>query len=213
MFPPPPQAELTELVQTYKQEVTEAACELICDWAQKILKRSFDTVVEIARYLIQEHIVNPRCSQAELVTSAALAGQREGESGLRFIFHQICVVVAAESLCVSAGGPAKPHKVIKKTPVISKPEGEGAADQKVITVFLSLTLFTSCRCCSSLPVCLQKELGDSSSSSSLKTPAGDKPAAAKPSSLDAPPPSSSSSSLRPAVGHLHLPAPVFTYNT
>uniref|UniRef100_A0A3B5A9Q1 Regulatory factor X5 n=1 Tax=Stegastes partitus TaxID=144197 RepID=A0A3B5A9Q1_9TELE len=62
------------LVQTYKQEVTEAACELICDWAQKILKRSFDTVVEIARYLIQEHIVNPRCSQAELVTSAALAG-------------------------------------------------------------------------------------------------------------------------------------------
>uniref|UniRef100_A0A8D3AYY8 RFX-type winged-helix domain-containing protein n=1 Tax=Scophthalmus maximus TaxID=52904 RepID=A0A8D3AYY8_SCOMX len=67
-------AELTELVQTYKQEVTEAACELICDWAQKILKRSFDTVVEIARYLIQEHIVNPRCSQAELVTSATLAG-------------------------------------------------------------------------------------------------------------------------------------------
>lgn len=70
----PLQSELTELVQTYKQEVTEAACELICDWAQKILKRSFDTVVEIARYLIQEHLVNPRCSQADLVTSAALAG-------------------------------------------------------------------------------------------------------------------------------------------
>lgn len=68
------QSELTELVQTYKQEVTEAACELICDWAQKILKRSFDTVVEIARFLVQEHIVNPRCSQAELVTSASLAG-------------------------------------------------------------------------------------------------------------------------------------------
>ncbi|XP_022049558.1 DNA-binding protein RFX5 [Acanthochromis polyacanthus] len=143
-------AELTELVQTYKQEVTEAACELICDWAQKILKRSFDTVVEIARYLIQEHIVNPRCSQAELVTSAALAG-----------------------------GPAKTHKVIKKTPVISKADGDGAADQK-------------------------KEAGDSSSSSSVKPP-GDKSAgAAKPSSLDAAPPSSSSSSsssssLRPAV--------------
>lgn len=62
-------------MQTYKQEVTEAACELICDWAQKILKRSFDTVVEIARFLVQEHIVNPRCSQAELVTSAAMAGE------------------------------------------------------------------------------------------------------------------------------------------
>ncbi|KAK2920564.1 DNA-binding protein RFX5 [Channa argus] len=142
-------AELTELVQTYKQEVTEAACELICDWAQKILKRSFDTVVEIARYLIQEHIVNPRCSQAELVTSAALAG-----------------------------GPAKTHKVIKKTPVISKADSEGMADQK-------------------------KELGDSNSASLLKPSSGEKSAAAaKPSSLDAPPPpasSSSSSSLRPAV--------------
>ncbi|CAN9503586.1 unnamed protein product [Ophioblennius macclurei] len=94
-------AELTELVQTYKQEVTEAACELICDWAQKILKRSFDTVVEIARYLIQEHIVNPRCSQAELVTSAALAG-----------------------------GPAKTHKVIKKAPVVCKADGDSSSDLK-----------------------------------------------------------------------------------
>ncbi|XP_023830898.1 DNA-binding protein RFX5 isoform X5 [Salvelinus sp. IW2-2015] len=96
-------SELTELVQTYKQEVTEAACELICDWAQKILKRSFDTVVEIARFLVQEHIVNPRCSQAELVTSAAMAG-----------------------------GPAKPHKVIKKNPVPSKgggPETEGSGSE------------------------------------------------------------------------------------
>ncbi|KAA0710096.1 DNA-binding protein RFX5 [Triplophysa tibetana] len=80
---------------TYKQEVTEAACELICDWAQKILKRSFDTVVEIARFLVQEHIVNPRCSQAELVTSAALAG-----------------------------GTSKPHKVIKKTPATSRTGAE-----------------------------------------------------------------------------------------
>ncbi|KAM7384935.1 hypothetical protein PAMA_012019 [Pampus argenteus] len=140
-------AELTELVQTYKQEVTEAACELICDWAQKILKRSFDTVVEIARYLIQEHIVNPRCSQAELVSSAALAG-----------------------------GPAKPHKVIKKAPVISKAMSNSAADQK-------------------------KKPGNLSSSA-LKPPSRDKSASlAKPSSLDTPPPpsSSSSSSLRPTV--------------
>ncbi|XP_032437075.1 DNA-binding protein RFX5 [Xiphophorus hellerii] len=147
-------SELTELVQTYKQEVTEAACELICDWAQKILKRSFDTVVEIARYLIQEHIVNPRCNQAKLVTSAALAG-----------------------------GPAKTHKVIKKTPVMSPADGDGAADQK-------------------------KEQGDLCSSSP-KMSSGDKSTSAfpKPSSADAPPPlpppphssSTSSASLQPAV--------------
>ncbi|XP_077051299.1 DNA-binding protein RFX5 [Siphateles boraxobius] len=96
-------SELTELVQTYKQEVTEAACELICDWAQKILKRSFDTVVEIARFLVQEHIVNPRCSQAELVTSAALAG-----------------------------GSSKPHKVIKKISSASRAGGseEDSVDNK-----------------------------------------------------------------------------------
>ncbi|XP_056154784.1 DNA-binding protein RFX5 [Lampris incognitus] len=143
-------SELTELVQTYKQEVTEAACELICDWAQKILKRSFDTVVEIARFLVQEHIVNPRCSQAELVTSAALAG-----------------------------GPAKPHKVIKKTPVSSKAGGadsETSADPK-----------------------RDKEGGDSSSSS--KFPPGDKSATTnKLSSLEAVPPPPSSSSLRPSGG-------------
>ncbi|XP_062865334.1 DNA-binding protein RFX5-like [Trichomycterus rosablanca] len=92
-------SELPELVQTYKQEVTEAACELICDWAQKILKRSFDTVVEIARFLVQEHIVNPRCSQAELITSASLAG-----------------------------GPTKPHKVIKKNQTACR--GGAAAEEE-----------------------------------------------------------------------------------
>ncbi|KAK1151474.1 hypothetical protein AOXY_G32311 [Acipenser oxyrinchus oxyrinchus] len=55
------------------EEVTEAACSLICDWAERILKRSFDTVVEIARFLIQEHIVNPRSSNAHIIMSASLA--------------------------------------------------------------------------------------------------------------------------------------------
>lgn len=116
-------------MQTYKQEVTEAACELICDWAQKILKRSFDTVVEIARYLIQEHIVNPRCSQAELVTSAALAGVRPCAC------VSVCECVSVRHLQLSppsAGGPAKPHKVIKKTPIILKAESDAAAENKVM---------------------------------------------------------------------------------
>ncbi|KAJ8354640.1 hypothetical protein SKAU_G00222070 [Synaphobranchus kaupii] len=96
-------SELTELVQTYNQEVMEAACELICDWAQKILKRSFDTVVEIARFLVQEHIVNPRCSQAELVSSATLAE-----------------------------GPVRPLKVMKKNQGQQKEggaEGEGRGSE------------------------------------------------------------------------------------
>uniref|UniRef100_A0A8C5B6V7 RFX-type winged-helix domain-containing protein n=1 Tax=Gadus morhua TaxID=8049 RepID=A0A8C5B6V7_GADMO len=62
------------LVQTYRAEVTEAACQLICDWAQKILKRSFLTVVEVARFLVHEHLVDPRCAQASLLTAATLTG-------------------------------------------------------------------------------------------------------------------------------------------
>ncbi|KAK1154803.1 DNA-binding protein RFX5-like [Acipenser oxyrinchus oxyrinchus] len=92
-------SELTELVQTYNSEVTEAACSLICDWAERILKRSFDTVVEIARFLIQEHIVNPRSSNAHIIMSASLAG-----------------------------GPAKPHKIMKKT--LQPPPGSGAEGEE-----------------------------------------------------------------------------------
>nr|XP_061822925.1 DNA-binding protein RFX5-like isoform X1 [Nerophis lumbriciformis] len=135
-------AELTELVQTYKQEVTDAACKLICDWAQKILKRSFDTVVEIAHYLMDEHLVNPRCSQAELVASATLAG-----------------------------GPAKPHKVIKRTPLAPKCDSD-TADHK-------------------------RDGGDTASSLAGKLPASDK-GPSKGLSQEAPP-SPAASSLRPAV--------------
>lgn len=134
-------AELTELVQTYKQEVTEAACELICDWAQKILKRSFDTVVEIARYLIQEHIVNPRCSQAELVTSAALAG-----------------------------GPAKTHKVIKKAPITPKSEGEGDQKREAgdSSSSSSLKQMSADKSAAAKPSSLDAPPPPSSSSSSLR---------------------------------------------
>lgn len=130
-----PQSELTELVQTYKQEVTEAACELICDWAQKILKRSFDTVVEIARFLVQEHIVNPRCSQAELVTSAALAGTCKTFCKIKHVALQ---GLRSEVKCKSTfviGGPAKPHKVIKKLSTASRTGAEedgGGVDIKVL---------------------------------------------------------------------------------
>lgn len=90
-------------MQTYKQEVTEAACELICDWAQKILKRSFDTVVEIARFLVQEHIVNPRCSQAELVTSASLAGTNT---------HKHLLICLCFSFCLT------PNQAVAETSVL-----------------------------------------------------------------------------------------------
>ncbi|XP_063295693.1 DNA-binding protein RFX5 isoform X1 [Pelobates fuscus] len=66
-------SELTDLVQSYNNDVINASCSLICNWAEKILKRSFNNVVEVAQFLIQQHIINPRSANAELVLSMVLS--------------------------------------------------------------------------------------------------------------------------------------------
>ncbi|KAG9470987.1 hypothetical protein GDO78_016123 [Eleutherodactylus coqui] len=66
-------SELTDLVQSYNTDVINASCALICNWAEKILKRSFNNVVEVAQFLIQQHIINPRSANAELVLSMVLS--------------------------------------------------------------------------------------------------------------------------------------------
>ncbi|NXH15085.1 RFX5 protein, partial [Bucco capensis] len=68
------QSELAELVQSYSSEVMEAACALTCDWAQKILKRSFNNIVEVAQFLIQQHIISSRSAHADLVMAMVVSG-------------------------------------------------------------------------------------------------------------------------------------------
>ncbi|XP_077569876.1 DNA-binding protein RFX7-like [Stigmatopora nigra] len=41
-----------------KEEVRFAACDLVCEWAQKVLKRPFDAVEELARFLIDSHYIS-----------------------------------------------------------------------------------------------------------------------------------------------------------
>ncbi|XP_077646703.1 DNA-binding protein RFX5-like [Lonchura striata] len=60
-------AELAELAHSYSSEVTEAACALTCDWAEKILRRSFNNIVEVAQFLLQQHIISPRSAHADLL--------------------------------------------------------------------------------------------------------------------------------------------------
>ncbi|XP_077176401.1 DNA-binding protein RFX5 [Paroedura picta] len=67
----------TDLVQTYNNEVTEAACALTCDWAEKILKRTFSNIVEVAQFLIQQHIINPRSAHADLVMAMVVSESAE----------------------------------------------------------------------------------------------------------------------------------------
>ncbi|NWQ72383.1 RFX5 protein, partial [Neopipo cinnamomea] len=68
------QSELAELVQSYPSEVMEAACALTCDWAEKILKRSFNNIVEVAQFLLQQHIISSRSAHADLVMAMVVSG-------------------------------------------------------------------------------------------------------------------------------------------
>ncbi|NXA02478.1 RFX5 protein, partial [Nesospiza acunhae] len=68
------QAELAELAHSYSAEVTEAACALTCDWAEKILRRSFNNIVEVAQFLLQQHIISPRSAHADLLMAMVLSG-------------------------------------------------------------------------------------------------------------------------------------------
>ncbi|KAL8184769.1 UNVERIFIED_CONTAM: hypothetical protein K2H54_027704 [Gekko kuhli] len=69
--------ERTDLVQTYNDEVMDAACALTCDWAEKILKRTFSNIVEVAQFLIQQHIINPRSAHADLVMAMVVSETAE----------------------------------------------------------------------------------------------------------------------------------------
>lgn len=75
------QSELTDLVQSYNSEVMEAACALTCDWAEKILKRSFNNIVEVAQFLIQQHIISSRSARADLVMAMVVSGGSAGGEG------------------------------------------------------------------------------------------------------------------------------------
>ncbi|XP_029437004.1 DNA-binding protein RFX5 isoform X2 [Rhinatrema bivittatum] len=69
-------SELVDLVQVHNNEVMDAACTLICHWAEKILKRSFNNVVEVAHFLLQQQFINPRDASAELIMSVKVSESR-----------------------------------------------------------------------------------------------------------------------------------------
>ncbi|XP_041429760.1 DNA-binding protein RFX5 isoform X3 [Xenopus laevis] len=71
-------SELTDLVQSYNNDVINASCDLICSWAEQILKRSFNNIVEVAQFLIQQHLINPRSANADLVLSMVLSENPQG---------------------------------------------------------------------------------------------------------------------------------------
>ncbi|XP_042295652.1 DNA-binding protein RFX5 [Sceloporus undulatus] len=75
--------ERTEVVQSYNDEVMDAACALTCDWAEKILKRSFNNIVEVAQFLIQQHIISSRSAHADLVMAMVVSETAESHRDKR----------------------------------------------------------------------------------------------------------------------------------
>ncbi|XP_026513624.1 DNA-binding protein RFX5 [Terrapene carolina triunguis] len=70
-------SELTDLVQSYHDELVDAACALTCHWAEKILKRSFNSIVEVAQFLIQQHLISSRSDRADLVMAMVVSESSE----------------------------------------------------------------------------------------------------------------------------------------
>ncbi|KAK2854066.1 hypothetical protein Q5P01_006727 [Channa striata] len=57
-------------LSSVKEEVRFAACDLVCEWAQKVLKRQFDTVEDLARFLIDSHYISNKSLAALTITSS-----------------------------------------------------------------------------------------------------------------------------------------------
>ncbi|XP_067878539.1 DNA-binding protein RFX5 isoform X2 [Heterodontus francisci] len=64
----PDPLEVKEVDKSHQNEVLmSAAISLICEWAQRVLMRQFDTVVDLARFLVMEHLISPRTKNATVV--------------------------------------------------------------------------------------------------------------------------------------------------
>lgn len=79
----PDPLEAKEADKSQQNEVLmSAAISLICEWAQRVLMRQFDTVVDLARFLVMEHLISPRTKNAavvmeELMTENMLKTQKD----------------------------------------------------------------------------------------------------------------------------------------
>ncbi|XP_032871736.1 DNA-binding protein RFX5 [Amblyraja radiata] len=79
----PDPSELKEVDKSQQNEtLMTAAISLICEWAQRVLMRQFDTVIDLARFLVMEHLISPRTKNAtmvmeELMTENMLKGEKD----------------------------------------------------------------------------------------------------------------------------------------
>lgn len=57
-----------------EDEVRIAACGLVCEWAQKVLSRQFDSVEDLARFLLNSHYIGTKSVAALTVMTGSPSG-------------------------------------------------------------------------------------------------------------------------------------------
>lgn len=61
-------------MSSVEEEVRLAACGLVCEWAQKVLSRQFDSVEDLARYLLNSHYIGTKSVAALTVMTGSPSG-------------------------------------------------------------------------------------------------------------------------------------------
>nr|XP_020640543.1 DNA-binding protein RFX7 [Pogona vitticeps] len=67
-------AEPSGHLQSADEEVVSAACQLVCEWAQKVLSQPFDSVLDLSRFLVKSHYIGTKSMAALTVMAGAPAG-------------------------------------------------------------------------------------------------------------------------------------------
>ncbi|XP_040898911.1 DNA-binding protein RFX7-like [Toxotes jaculatrix] len=72
-------------LSSIKEEVRFAACDLVCEWAQKVLKRQFDAVEDLARFLIDSHYISNKSLAALTIVTGTATEAKTPQSVSAFI--------------------------------------------------------------------------------------------------------------------------------
>lgn len=57
-----------------EDEIRSAACDLVCEWAQKVLSRQFVSVEDLARFLLNSHYISTKSVAALTVMTGSPSG-------------------------------------------------------------------------------------------------------------------------------------------
>ncbi|XP_053317884.1 DNA-binding protein RFX7 [Spea bombifrons] len=70
--------EVSAQLQSADEEVVSAACRLVCEWAHKVLSQPFNSVLDLARFLVKSHYTDTKSMAALTV----MAGDSTGLKGI-----------------------------------------------------------------------------------------------------------------------------------